>query len=98
MNISSIKDLSNAIVEKNDPKALHDKMEKCKKEASKVLSLGKCYRRNIQAGDHIYSWNGIIQRWEIQTPKFSNFIPTSVAEEDLSFQLYNGFEWKWAIF
>ena len=93
-----IYDLATAVVEKNNPKALYDKMERCKKEAYKVLSLGKCYRRSIQAGDHTYSWNGQIQRWDIRTPKFSNFIPTSVAAEDLSFQLYDRFEWRWGIF
>lgn len=93
-----INDLATAVVEKNIPKALYDKMERCEIEAYRILSLGKCYGRSIRAGDHTYSWNGQLQRWELQTPKFSNLIPTSVAAEDLSFQLYDGFEWRWGIF
>lgn len=92
-----INELANGIVEKNNPKALYDKMEKCKKEAKEVLSLSKCYGRPIKAGKCIFMWNVQYQMWDFQEPSkgFTNLLPTAVAAESLAWELYSGEEWNW---
>ena len=35
--------LSLGVLEKNDPKVLYERMEKCKKEAAQALSLSRSY-------------------------------------------------------
>lgn len=94
MNITN---LSLGVVEKNDPKALHERMEKCKKEAKEVLSLSKCYGRPIKAGEYIFMWNVRYQMWDLQKPSkgFTNLVPTAVATESLAWELYEGEDWHW---
>lgn len=92
----NINDLSLGVVEKNNPKALFERMEKCKKEAKEVLTLSECYGRPIKAGDNIFMWNVRYQMWYLQRPskRFTNLIPTAVAVESLAWELYNGEEWS----
>ncbi|MBR0356646.1 MAG: hypothetical protein IJH54_04115 [Clostridia bacterium] len=93
----NINDLSLGVVEKNNPKALHERMEKCKKEAKEVLSLSSCDGRPIKAGDSIFMWNVQYQMWYLQIPskRFTNWLPTAVAAESLAWELYSGEEWNW---
>lgn len=94
MNING---LSLGVVEKNNPKALYERMEKCKKEAKKVLELSSSYRRPVRTRSSIFSWLPQYQMWELQKPEkgFSNWIPTSVAAESLAADLYSGEDWNW---
>lgn len=88
--------LAKSVVEQNNPKFFYDKMLKCKEQAANFLSLAKSYGRDIQAGSHSYKWEVREQLWLLETPKFSNYIPTDVAAEDLAFQLYNDTGWHFS--
>ena len=93
----NINDLSLGVVEKNNPKALYERMEKCKKEAKDVLKLSSSYRRPVRTKSSVLTWLPQYQMWELQKPEkgFSNWIPTSVAAESLAADLYNGEDWDW---
>lgn len=94
MNISN---LSNAIVEKNNPKVLQELMERCKKEAKEVLTLSEGYGRPIKAGECIFMWNVQFHMWYLQKPskRFTNWLPMAEVMETLAWELYCGEEWNW---
>lgn len=91
----NINDLSLGFLEKNDPKALYERMEKCKKEAEQALSLSRSYNRPIRSGTSFYDWQVGCQMWLLRTPKLINYVPTAIAAEHLAWDLYEGEEWNW---